>query len=57
MPDQPDIAPSACHHCGIEERDHMQRWTASVGWHKHTPPTQQQIKTRMRARATEKRTR
>ncbi len=53
---QPDAVPSACCHCGIGEREHMQRWTAGIGWHQWTPPTQDQIKTRLRQRA-EKRTR
>jgi hypothetical protein len=45
-------APSACRHCGIPEREHMQRWTKAAGWHKYTPPTNDQIKARMRARRT-----
>ncbi|WP_328973531.1 hypothetical protein [Streptomyces sp. NBC_00239] len=43
--------PSACQHCGITRREHMQRWTTSAGWHQWTPPTTQQIKARMRARS------
>jgi hypothetical protein len=35
----------------------MQRWTTGIGWHQWTAPTQAQIKTRMRLRAAEKRTR
>lgn len=42
--------PSACRACGIPERDHMQRWTQTAGWHQWLPPTQEQIKTRMHAR-------
>ncbi|MET8864653.1 hypothetical protein ABZW11_17085 [Nonomuraea sp. NPDC004580] len=42
--------PSGCAHCGIEQRHHFQRWTDAAGWHSYTPPTQQQIKDRMRAR-------
>jgi hypothetical protein len=52
--------PSGCRYCGVAEREHMQRWTppskGGPGWHQHTPPTQDQIKARMTARA-EKRTR
>jgi len=43
-------APSGCTHCGLEQRDHGQRWTTAAGWHRYTPPTQQQIKDRMNAR-------
>ncbi|MEU9947046.1 hypothetical protein [Streptomyces sp. NPDC047939] len=43
-------SPNACRHCGLDLREHMQRWKTGVGWHKWTPPTQDQIKTRMRAR-------
>ncbi|GGZ83186.1 hypothetical protein [Streptomyces rubiginosohelvolus] len=43
-------SPSGCQHCGIDQREHMQRWKPPVGWHKWTAPTQDQIKTRMRAR-------
>lgn len=43
-------APSGCQHCGTPKRDHMQRWTKSTGWHRYTPPTQEQIKARMLAR-------
>lgn len=43
--------PSGCRWCGVDERDHMQRWKAPVGWHKWTQPTSDQIKTRMQQRA------
>lgn len=42
--------PSGCRHCGLDQRDHMQRWTTEAGWHTWTPPTDEQIKARMRAR-------
>ncbi len=42
--------PSACRHCPHAEREHMQRWTASAGWHKWTPPTDAQRLARMTAR-------
>lgn len=54
------VQPGACRYCPHTERDHMQRWTNTdnIGWHKWTPPTQDQIKDRMRARrAAQKRTR
>lgn len=42
--------PSGCRWCGVNERDHMQRWKPPVGWHQWAPPTQQQRKERMKAR-------
>jgi hypothetical protein len=48
--DKEQTAPSACRHCGIGAREHLQRWTQGVGWHRHEPPTQEQIKQRMQAR-------
>ncbi|MEU0098241.1 hypothetical protein [Streptomyces sp. NPDC006267] len=42
--------PNGCQHCGVVEREHMQRWKPPAGWHKWTAPTQDQIKARMRAR-------
>lgn len=45
--------PSACRHCGVERREHAQRWTEDAGWHVWTAPTQQQIKDRMKARRQE----
>jgi hypothetical protein len=44
-------SPSACRWCGIEQREHAQRWHRTAGWHKWTQPTQDQIKTRMKHRA------
>ncbi|MEU3656469.1 hypothetical protein AB0E67_27410 [Streptomyces sp. NPDC032161] len=44
------INPNACRHCGIDQREHMRRWKRPAGWHEWTPPTQGQIKQRMRAR-------
>lgn len=44
--------PAACRWCGIDQRDHMQRWKPPVGWHQHEAPTQAQIKARMLARRT-----
>lgn len=46
----PRSAPSACRHCGIDQRDHYQQWTIAAGWHLYSPPDQAQIKQRMRAR-------
>ncbi len=50
-------SPSACRHCGVEKRGHAQQWKPSVGWHKWTPPTEEQIKARMLARRAERTTR
>jgi len=35
---------------GVGKRGHLQRWTKVAGWHQWTPPTQAQIKARMRDR-------
>lgn len=43
-------SPSSCAACGIDKRDHYQRWTRDAGWHGYKQPTQQQIKARMLAR-------
>ncbi|MBO2461677.1 hypothetical protein [Actinomadura violacea] len=50
----------ACRHCRLTLREdprdpftfpmHAQRYNAVAGWHAWTPPTQQQILARMRAR-------
>lgn len=42
--------PSGCALCGLPARDHYQRWTRPVGWHKHVPPTAAHILARMRDR-------
>ncbi|WP_214317075.1 hypothetical protein [Nonomuraea sediminis] len=42
--------PSGCRWCGIAQLGHFQRWTRLAGWHGWTPPTQDQIKERMKAR-------
>lgn len=39
--------PSGCRWCGVNDREHMQRWKPPVGWHKWTPPTLKQRKERM----------
>ncbi|MFI6497143.1 hypothetical protein [Nonomuraea typhae] len=44
--------PSGCRWCGLAQRDHFTRWSRSVGWHGYSPPTQDQIKQRMKARRT-----
>jgi hypothetical protein len=41
---------NGCRWCGIDQRDHMQRWKPPVGWHQHEAPTPAQIKARMLAR-------
>lgn len=43
-------APSGCRHCGVEAREHLQRWTAAARWHSWVEPTQEQRKARMLAR-------
>ena len=43
-------SPSGCRWCGVEERQHMQRWKPPVGWHRWEPPTLEQRKERMLAR-------
>lgn len=43
-------APNACAHCGVEQRDHMQRWVLGVGWHQWVEPPDWQRKERMLAR-------
>ncbi|GHH81592.1 hypothetical protein GCM10018781_64570 [Kitasatospora indigofera] len=43
-------SPSGCRWCGVDEREHMQRWKPPVGWHTWQPPTLDQRKERMRAR-------
>lgn len=43
-------SPSACAVCGIDKRDHYQRWTQNAGWHGFKQPSQKLIKARMFAR-------
>ena len=43
--------PSGCRWCGVDQREHMQRWKPPVGWHKWEQPTPEQTKTRMQQRA------
>jgi hypothetical protein len=45
-----DTEPNGCRHCGIPEREHVQRWKPAVGWHKWAAPTDSQRLQRMRAR-------
>lgn len=42
--------PSGCRHCGIGQREHMQRWKPPVGWHAWTEPTWAQRRERILAR-------
>ncbi|WP_432156113.1 hypothetical protein [Streptomyces sp. bgisy153] len=44
------VDPTACRHCGINQREHARRWTTGVGWHTWTLPEQDLIKARMLAR-------
>jgi hypothetical protein len=48
--DQVLPSPGGCRWCGVDARDHLQRWSAPVGWHRWVPPTLEQRKERMRAR-------
>ena len=50
MADASVPAPNGCGWCGVDKPDHLQRWTTGVGWHTWSPPTQTEIKNRMRAR-------
>lgn len=51
------VEPSACRHCGIPDREHMQRWTTAAGWHMWVPPTKPQVLARMLMRRTQRATR
>jgi hypothetical protein len=51
------VEPSSCRHCGIPEREHMQRWITGIGWHQWTQPTDDQRLTRMKNRRSEGETR
>jgi hypothetical protein len=54
--DVPDLdhqslpSPNGCRWCGVDERDHAQRWKPPVGWHRWVEPTSDQRKERMRER-------
>ncbi|MGA4544419.1 hypothetical protein ACPA54_30970 [Uniformispora flossi] len=49
-PDQAITPPNGCRWCGIGQYEHAQRWMPEVGWHEWTPPTDEQRKSRMKAR-------
>lgn len=42
--------PNSCAHCGIDQRQHMQRWAPTIGWHQWVEPSDQIRKQRMLAR-------
>ena len=42
--------PMGCRWCGAEEREHVQRWVPSKGWHGWEQPTRKQINRRLWAR-------
>lgn len=46
----PAPTPNGCRYDGIDQRAHGRQWTPDAGWHAWKQPTQEQIKTRMRAR-------
>lgn len=37
--------PSACRHCGVSRREHLNRWASEVGHHQWTQPTWEQRRT------------
>lgn len=43
-------SPNGCRWCGVEARDHVQRWTDAIGWHRWVAPTDAQRLERMRTR-------
>ncbi|MEU9703026.1 hypothetical protein [Streptomyces sp. NPDC047981] len=45
-------SPNGCRWCGIDQRTHARQYTEQAGWHAYQAPTQEQVKTRMRARRT-----
>ncbi|WP_062434895.1 hypothetical protein [Herbidospora daliensis] len=53
------IVPSGCRHCGVEERTHYTRYATTdehgnpLPGHQYVQPTQEQIKARMNARASQ----
>lgn len=49
-PNQGLPPPSGCRWCGVEPREHFQRWEPSAGWHQWEEPTPQQRKERILAR-------
>jgi len=44
-----------CAHCGIDKREHGQRWIVAVGWHKHVAPDAALLRRRMWYRRTVRR--
>lgn len=42
------LAVNGCRHCGVDARDHAQRWFQGVGWHGHVEPTDAQRLDRLR---------
>lgn len=42
--------PGGCRWCGVPAREHYNRWTGEVGYHKWTAPTAGQLRGRMFAR-------
>jgi hypothetical protein len=49
-PEQVIHPPNGCRWCGIEDREHFQRWKPPVGWHQWVEPTPEQRKERILAR-------
>jgi hypothetical protein len=44
------VDPNGCRYCGIGEQVHARQWIEESGWHAWEPPTDEQIKDRMKAR-------
>jgi hypothetical protein len=50
QPNSQPPTPSGCRWCGVDQREHAQRWKLPAGWHQWPQPTQDQIKRRMQER-------
>jgi len=48
--DESDYPPSGCFWCDRSQRNHARQYVSGVGYHEWTPPTDRQIKDRMRIR-------
>ena len=48
--DETEYPPSGCHWCDRGQRVHARQYVGGVGYHEWTPPTDRQIKDRMRVR-------
>jgi len=48
--DESEHPPSGCHWCDRGQRVHARQYVEAAGYHEWTPPTDRQIKDRMRVR-------